>query len=60
MMDSHTNHNIDNVDASFKYDVFVHVGICMLQDSFADALLNKNCILRNKESHGPKFPLNPS
>ena len=21
-------HNIDNVDASFKYDVFVHVGIC--------------------------------
>ena len=33
----------------------------MLQDSFVDALSNKNCIFRNiAESHGsPKFPLNP-
>ena len=34
---------IDNINVHFNCDVFVH----MLQDSFADALLNiKNCISR--------------
>ena len=39
--------SIDNVDACFKYDVFVLVCMYMLQDSFVDALINKNWIFRN-------------